>query len=395
MNKRQVNNKIVVAKAVAALVLLAIFICISVVVKSVAVAELFSRNFSRWCVTAVGSVTSVLPFSLFEALIILAVFGVVVYIVYLCESIRFRQWKRLLSITLTVLIVVLLVLTCYVSVATPAYYREPLDLDLYNISTDGKFSYEEAVQLAESVLDEINEIGPLLQRDSDGYLVYPYDNNELNKLIAEQYAKLTSDYFNSFTPIAKPIVNSWFMSEMQISGISFLPTAEPNFNRNLFSLYSYPVVVAHEIAHSKGVMREGDANTLAYYITLSSEDIYVKYSGLVSVYNQAIGLVSLYPNSQADVERLYDMASSSWAYKDIIVSSRLWSSYTMFGDIGEFFNNIYLIFNGQSGTDSYVPLPDISDSGDTDDDGNIIWQVTSYSQIQNLLITLYKQGVFA
>ena len=67
----------------------------------------------------------------------------------------------------------------------------------------------------------------------------------------------------------------------------------------------------------------------------------------------------------------------------------------MFGDIGEFFNNIYLIFNGQSGTDSYVPLPDISDSGDTDDDGNIIWQVTSYSQIQNLLITLYKQGVFA
>ena len=102
MNKRQVNNKIVMAKAVAALVLLAIFICISVVVKSVAVAEWFSRNFSRWWVTAVGSVTSVLPFSLFEALIILAVFGVVVYIVYLCESIRFRQWKRLFSITLEV-----------------------------------------------------------------------------------------------------------------------------------------------------------------------------------------------------------------------------------------------------------------------------------------------------
>lgn len=395
MNKRQVNNKIVVAKAITALALLAIFIYIGIAVKSVEVAEWFSRNFSRWWVTAVGSVTSVLPFSLFEALIILAVFGVIVYIVYLGESIRFKRWKRLLSITLTVLIVVLFVLTCYVSVATPGYYRQPLDLDLYDISTDGKFLYEDAVQLAESVIAQINEIGPLLQRDSEGYIVYPYDNNRMNQLIAEQYAKLDSDYFNSFTPVAKPIVNSWFMSEMQISGISFLPTAEPNFNRNLFRLYSYPVVVAHEIAHSKGVMREGDANTLAYYIALSSDDLYVKYSGLVSVYGQAISLVSLYPNSQADVERLYDMASSSWAYKDIIVSSRLWNSYTMFGDIGEFFNNIYLIFNGQSGTDSYVPQPDISDSGDKDDDGNIIWEVTSYSQIQNLLITMYKQGVFA
>ena len=142
-------------------------------------------------------------------------------------------------------------------------------------------------------------------------------------------------------------------------------------------------------------MREGDANTVAYYITLTSSDNYIRYSGLLSVYSQVISLVSLYPNSSADVERLSNSFISGWGYRDRTTASRLYGSYRLFGTIGEFFNNIYLILNGQSGTESYVPTPDISDSGEKDEEGEIIWHVTAYSQIQNMLIALYKDGFFA
>lgn len=391
MNKK----KTVVVKTAVAGVLLVLFIILSVAIKDSAVAEWLTVNFARGWVWAVGNVTSALPLSLFEALVIIAVFGVLVYLVLAIESIRFKEWMRLLSMSLTVVIVVLAVLSCYTAVASSGYNRKALDLEMYDIKTDGELPYEQAVQLAESIINEINATGATLNRDENGYIIYPYDNEQINSLIAEQYAKLQSDYFSGFTPLCKPVVNSWFMGEMHISGISFLPTAEPHFNRDTTKLYDYPVVVAHEIAHTKGVMREGDANTVAYYITITSSDNYIRYSGLLSVYSQVISLVSLYPNSSADVERLSNSFISGWGYRDRTTASRLYGSYRLFGNIGEFFNNIYLILNGQSGTESYVPTPDISDSGEKDEEGEIIWHVTAYSQIQNMLIALYKDGFFA
>ena len=68
--------------------------------------------------------------------------------------------------------------------------------------------------------------------------------------------------------------------------------------------------------------------------------------------------------------------------------------YKVLDDIGDFFNDIYLKLQGQKdGTDSYVEPPKFEITGDKDDDGNDIVVILKFSNTQNVLINLYKQGL--
>ena len=65
----------------------------------------------------------------------------------------------------------------------------------------------------------------------------------------------------------------------------------------------------------------------------------------------------------------------------------------MFEDISEFFNDIYLKLQGQgNGTGSYVEPPVTEGTGQVDKDGNEIVTIVNFSNMQNLLLTLYDQG---
>ena len=74
--------------------------------------------------------------------------------------------------------------------------------------------------------------------------------------------------------------------------------------------------------------------------------------------------------------------------------SKHWMQYKALDDIGEFFNNIYLKLQGQTdGTGSYVEPPKFEITGDKDDDGDDIVVILNFSNTQNVLINLYKQGL--
>ncbi len=68
-----------------------------------------------------------------------------------------------------------------------------------------------------------------------------------------------------------------------------------------------------------------------------------------------------------------------------------WETKTLLGNIGEFFNNIYLKINGQKeGTDSYdeKPSTDRIDSGQVDEEGNTIYIeiITQYTKMDRMLL---------
>ena len=108
---------------------------------------------------------------------------------------------------------------------------------------------------------------------------------ELFKKIKEEYAKIDGNYLTKFSANPKQLhIFGWLYTEMNISGVSFLPTGEANYNQYIPNI-DLPFVVAHELAHTKGVMGEDEANDLAMYVCLNSDDPYLKYSALANAYN--------------------------------------------------------------------------------------------------------------
>lgn len=60
----------------------------------------------------------------------------------------------------------------------------------------------------------------------------------------------------------KPVANSWLMSRAQLTG-QFTFTYEANINI-LAPDYTIPATICHELAHTRGFMREDEANFIAY-----------------------------------------------------------------------------------------------------------------------------------
>ncbi len=383
-------NKKIINKTIALAAFLVVFTVLTVLKNNEAVCEFFATTFARGWIFLFGHIFGWLPFSVYELFLVAVILSALAYVVFIIRFLVKKRFKKALSFTMTAALAVAVFLTVYTAAASMSYNRAALDIKLYNESTDGKFTYEQALALAEKTVDELNAAYLATDRDADGNVVYPYTFKEISDMIAAEYSKITSAYFSAYTPPAKKIINKRIMSEMHIVGVFFAPTGEANINGNETS-YDLPHTMAHEMAHSKGVMRESDANLMAKYVLLQSEDPYLRYSGLMASYGAALSLVGLYPDSSADIERISAKAEDGIA-AERMNSIIFWSQFTVMNDIGSFFNDIYLKLNGQSGTDSYHKPPVISGTGQMDGDGNEIVDVISYSDTQSLLISLFLDG---
>lgn len=381
-------------KLIVSLVLLLVYVDLTVILgNSTQIAEWFARNFSRGWIAVWGTLTGWLPFSMYELFLIVAivaaVVGVVFVIVWLCK----RKWMRAVSLVLTVCICVTSFLTVYNVTAGYAYRRESLPSQVYTAQNPNKFDRDSAIAMAQLVVNELNKAYEQTPHDENGNVILP-SIEQIHNDIAEEYKRIDGEqcngYFNSYNPAVKQITNKWVMSQMHIVGVFFAPFGEANVNPNENN-YNMPHSMAHEMAHGKGVMRENEANLVASYLLLTCDKPYLRYSALMKVYFSAISLVSMYPNTN-DAVALLRSSVRSEIYAEMSNYNKFWSQFTLIGDIGNWFNDIYLKLHKQNGTGSYVKPPISEDTGEKDDDGNPIVTIVSFSDTQSLLVMLYKQG---
>lgn len=382
------------SKLIALLVLLLVYVDLRVILGgSTQIAEWFARNFSRGWITVWGTLTGWIPFSLYELFlivaIVLAVVAVIVVIVRLCQG----KWRNALSLVLTVCIAVTSFLTVYNVTAGFTYQRASLPSQVYTAQDPNKFDRDSAITMAQLVVNELNKAYEQTPHDENGNVILP-SIEQIHNDIAEEYKRIDGakcdGYFSPYNPSVKTIVNKWAMSQMHIVGVFFAPFGEANVNPNENN-YNLPHSMAHEMAHGKGVMRENEANLVASYLLLTSDKAYLRYSALMKVYFSAISLVSMYPNTN-DAVALLRSSVRSEIYAEMSNYNKFWSQFSLIGDIGNWFNDIYLKLHKQNGTDSYVKPPISEDTGEKDDDGNPIVTIVSFSDTQSLLVMLYKQG---
>ncbi len=176
---------------------------------------------------------------------------------------------------------------------------------------------------------------------------------QLSQSITDAYDVFAEDYgfpFNFYTR-AKPLIFDDVMSKAHLLGIYTFFTGESNINDG-YPDYNMPFVTAHEFAHQRGIIREDEANFLAFAVCIRSENPYVRYSGYLNMYEYTIS--ALY---DTDYEAFKEVHSGLCleAFADIKASSdysKLFADSALGDAVGNV-NDAYLQMNGTEGRISY------------------------------------------
>ncbi len=383
------KHQIVLASIV--MVLLLVCVALGIVCNNPQASETFATSFSRWWVKFWGNIFGAIPFSAYELFLICAIVGLVVLVVFLVRYVKRCKWSKLTTLLLSLTVGVLCFVNVYTATASVCYNRANLPSQVYTTYKQQDVTYEEVLQIANDFVDELNTAYMQTEHDEVGNVVFPFSFQQLGQMLNTEYQRLDDNYFSDYQPNAKRIVNKTIMSHLHIVGVFFAPFGEVNVSGNENSMY-LPFTLAHEMAHSKGVMRESDANKVATYILLTSQNVYLRYSALVHCMYEVLHLVKVFPNSQADYSAICAKVDKG-VFVELENYRKFYEKYSLLDDVGEFFNDLYLKLQNQSGTGSYNDDLKTEDTGNVDNDGNNIVVVINFSDTQNSVIMLHKRGL--
>lgn len=385
--KRKIFHKLI------AVGILAVLLVVLLVAKQwTAVCEFVANTFAKWWIFVFGNVSGIVPFSLYELLLVVLIASIIFLVVKIVKLLSVKQYVKLISFVLSVAIFALSFGNLYTLTAGFIYNRQGLPTDVYQTYRGDDFDLDKAVQLANYVIDEVNFAYENTDHDQDGNIVYPFDFETVNQMLRVEYERLDNYYFFSYTPKAKRILNKWIMSQLHITGVFFAPFGEANVNPIEDGLF-LPHTLAHEQAHGKGVMQEYQANVVATYVLLYCDNVYLRYGALVRCLSSVLSLVKMYPNWAGVYDELTSKINDG-IFVELSNYNKRFGKYHLLDDFGEWLNDLYLKLNNQGGTSSYHKPSEVVDTTEKDDYGNPIKKIINFNETQNLLITMAKNDLF-
>ena len=232
-----IERKSIIKKLITLCVLVVVFTTLTLLSRNGEICEFFATTFARAWIFVFGNIASVLPFSCYELFLIVTIVLAVAFVVFLIKFLAKRKWNKLLSMMLIAAITVMSFLSIYTATATMTYNRHELPQDIYKSYSGDDLTYEQALELAQIMVDGLNETYEQTEHDENGNIVIPYNIKELSDLIDEAYGKIDGNYLSSYTPRGKKIINKTLMSEMHIVGVFFAPFGEAKVNGYENNLY--------------------------------------------------------------------------------------------------------------------------------------------------------------
>ena len=335
----------------------------------------YATNIYPYWAKTLGALFGLLPFSVFEFLIISTIIFVLFFLVKLIviliknrkKSTRFYFWYSFKKYIFNLTIIVLSALLMYTLTCGINYYRIPFSV-CANITT-GEYSVDELEKLCRILANDLNEYSRHVDRDENG--IFTINNMDMEKeaCIAMETLALKYPCLTDFYPNAKPVFFSKFMSYTGIAGIYSPFTIEANYNNHMPDLEK-PMTVCHELSHLSGFMLEDEANFIAYLGCVESDNYAFKYSGTYiafiyvsdayfdygdcDVYEDIIN--SLNENVKKDM----DYHSNYWYSDEVNIEIEIGGEEINMSDVSSQVNDNYLQMNGQSdGVMSYDHVTDL------------------------------------
>ena len=343
--------KIIYALAALCAILYICFICFP------EFSDIFNRYVSPFVRGFLATLTGWIPFSLAEFLLLMVPFIVIAIVVFGLKRYS-SSWRDVLIFSLTILSVAAYVFSTFTLGFVPAYRGSRLDkklgLDKQPVSAD------ELRDTTYAVLEELTAIESEIGFKSDGFSVMPYSYEELNDKLMDAYdvACEKYDFIPKLHSRVKRVMLSEPMTYTHISGVYTFFTGEANINTN-FPDYTLPYTAAHELAHQRGIAREDEANFVAFLVCKESDDVYIRYSAYLNMYEYLRN--ALYAaNPDYYTETYYSVPVN--CRKEMTAYSKFFDKYreNVIEEVSETVNDTFLTINGTEGTRSYGMVVDLA-----------------------------------
>ncbi len=333
-----------------------VFTLISVVLveiskRCVAAADFLNSTLCFGIRRALAAFSSLFPISFYE-IVLLSAPLIVIAVIVLAVRVFKRGYGRL-RFFINILALILFFYAGNLIVLGISYNTTTVDKEM-----DIPIVTVNAENLAETMIalrDEVNSIAPTIKYNDDGASDPCYTMDEISDKICKAYSDFSAEYgfVPDFSSRAKAVgsVGSIVMSYLGITGIYFYPTGESNVNM-AYPAYDVVFTTAHELSHQRGVLRENEANFMAYIILSRSEDSYLRYSAALNMYSYIAS--ALY---RTDSELYFEIASGlcDEAKGDLRATSDVSEKYgdTFISDISSKINDLFLKSHGTAGVVTY------------------------------------------
>ena len=335
----------------------------------------YSTNIYPYLTKTIGALWGILPFSLFEFLIIGTIIFVLFFLTKLIvilvknhsKSTIFYFWYHLKKYLLNLSVIGLSALLVYCMTCGINYYRLPFSVSA-NFKTS-EHSIEDLEELCRILAKDLNEYSQYIETDENG--IFTVDNIDMQKEASIAMEALSVKYpcLTDFYPNAKPIVFSKFMSYTGISGIYSPFTIEANYNNHMPDLEK-PMTICHELSHLSGFMLEDEANFISYLGCIESDNYAFKYSGTYVAFIYASN--AYYSNGDIDVyndimdslnkqvHRDMKHHTDYWYSDEVNIEIEIGGEDITMSDVSSQINDNYLQMNGQDdGVKSYDHVTDL------------------------------------
>lgn len=331
------------------IVIFAIMITLLYISKSsYAAADLINSTVSGAFREVMARLGGILPFSLYE-IIMLSLPAVIIFVAVIAYR-RFASGVLRLRFVISLASLLLLLLSGHILALGIAYNTTPVSVQMK--LGEVEVTKERLSDIMISLRDEINELSEEISY-VDGESHLPYTHGELSDKLCDSFDSLAADhgFIRSFDSRAKLVHFGNLMSYLGITGIYTYYTGEANVN-SAYPDYDIVFTTAHELSHQRGILRENEANFVAYLVTSTSSDPYIRYGGALSMYEY---ISSALYRTDKELYKEINAGLSDRARSDVSASYEVTRKYgdTFIADISSFINDLFLKSNGTEGVVTY------------------------------------------
>ena len=343
-------------KFIGRLILSAIFLVLTGLLAAVAhsapeVVFAFYPALSRAALAAISSVTSLVPFAVWEILALLAILWAVYTLVR-----SFSRRRGFLSWAAGVVLAASVGLFAFVALWGLNHFGPGVAPELGLKVRD--VSRQELIAATRYYADELTRCSEQVDRRSDGTCSMP-DFSALSAVAGRGYERLSERYelfTGSFDPV-KPLLSWRMFSQFGTTGIFVCLTGESCVNPDTYEAW-IPYTMCHELAHRQAVAAEDEANFCAYLACMASDDRNFRYSGAFGAYVYCHNaLSSVDKQAAADIWNSLDAG----VLADLHAANDHYAQYEgAVQDAAQQVNDAYLkAFSEESGVQSYGEVTDL------------------------------------
>jgi len=227
------------------------------------------------------------------------------------------------------------------------YYKTPLH---HQLEIENDYTSVQLINFTEELIDKTNFIHTSITSDT---LAVQFERP------AKDYKAFVFDDFKKISFTTNRIENldvkgsliSLPLSYMGFGGYLNPFTLEAQYNYKVPS-YKYPTLIAHEMAHQLGYAKENEANFIACFVNMNSDNLKLKYAGFS--YALRFCLNEIYRRSPEDFERLKQDINPG-ILKNFAEIQTFWDSYKNPVEpfFKSFYNNFLKVNNQPEGLKSY------------------------------------------